>query len=107
MSDCLLRRLSSNQETCPDLPSFQTPSQTFTITAQNVDGTTDTGYTGTVHFGRSDSTAKLPAHYTFRAFDRGTHIFGGLVLKKKGQRSIKASDTLFSSITGSLSVDGS
>ncbi len=77
----------------------------ITVTAFDAYGNVATGYTGTVHFKSSDSTAKLPANYTFRASDKGTRIFTGLLLKKKGKQSITATDTLFNSITGSLSVE--
>jgi len=80
-------------------------SQTITVTVHNAHGTTDTGYTGTVHFTSSDAKAVLPAHYTFNASDKGKHTFIGLVLKKKRKQSITATDTLSSSITGSLSVN--
>jgi uncharacterized repeat protein (TIGR03803 family) len=77
-------------------------AQTFTVTIQSADGTTDTGYTGTVHFTTNDRTANLVANDT--APDMGTDPFSGLVPQKKGKSSI--TDTLFSSITGSLSADG-
>ncbi len=87
-------------------PSSVTAGVAFsvTVTAYDAYGNVATGYTGTMHFKSTDSTAKLPANYTFKASDKGTRIFSGLVLKKKGQQSITATDTLFSSITGSLSV---
>jgi len=77
----------------------------ITVTAYDAYGNVATGYTGTVHFKSTDSTAKLPANYTFKASDAGTQTFSGLVLKKKGNQSITATDTLSSSITGSLSVN--
>jgi uncharacterized repeat protein (TIGR03803 family) len=79
----------------------------ITVTAYDAYGNVATGYTGTVHFKSTDSSATLPANYTFQASDDGTHTFSGFVLKKKGKQSITATDTLTSSITGSLSVDDS
>jgi uncharacterized repeat protein (TIGR03803 family) len=47
----------------------------FTVTVQNPDGSTNTGYTGTIHFASSDARAVLPADYTFTAGDAGVHTF--------------------------------
>ena len=78
-------------------------SQTFTVTVPNAVGTTDTGYAGTADFTSNDRTANLIANDT--APDIGTDPFSGVVPQKKGKPSI--TDTLFSSITGGLSADGS
>jgi uncharacterized repeat protein (TIGR03803 family) len=67
-------------------------AQTFTLTALNPDGTTDTGYTGTVHFTSTDAQAVLPADYTFMAADAGVHTFT-VTLKTAGPQSITATDT--------------
>src|SRR5262249_35114600 len=45
----------------------------FTVTALNADGTTASGYTGTVHFTSSDPQATLPSAYVFTAADAGSH----------------------------------
>jgi len=78
----------------------------ITVTAYDAYGNVATGYTGTVKFKCTDSTATLPAKYTFKASNAGKHTFRGLVLKKKGTPSITATDThtLSSAITGSLDV---
>jgi hypothetical protein len=65
---------------------------TFTVTALNADGSTDTSYTGTVHFTSSDSKAGLPANYTFTSADAGVHIFSA-ILKTAGTQSITVQDT--------------
>ena len=83
----------------PSLTTAGTP-QTFTLTAQNVDGTTDTGYTGTVHFTSSDPKAVLPANFTFTAADDGQYTFTA-TLETAGAQSITATDTASSTITGS------
>jgi hypothetical protein len=70
----------------------------FTVTARNADGTTDTGYTGTVHFTSSDSQATLPADYTFMAGDAGVHTFTA-TLRTAGTQSITATDTTTPSLT--------
>jgi hypothetical protein len=75
-------------------------TQTITVTARYTDGSTDTGYLGTVHFTSSDAQAVLPANYTFTAADQGVHTFT-VTLKTAGSQSITAADTVFGSITGS------
>jgi hypothetical protein len=74
----------------------------LTITVQDAYGNVVTGYTGTIHFKSTDTTATLPANYTFTAADKGVHTFTGLVLRKKGNQKITITDTLNSSITGSV-----
>jgi adhesin/invasin len=59
---------------------------------------------GKISFRNSDSTAALPTNYTFTAADLGVHTFTGLILRKKGTQTITVTDTLDSSITGSVSV---
>jgi hypothetical protein len=76
-------------------------SGTFTITAKNANGTTATGYTGTVHFTSSDPLAVLPANYTFTAADAGVHTFSA-TLKTASTQSITATDTTKSTITGTV-----
>jgi hypothetical protein len=71
----------------------------FTVTAINFDGTTDTGYTGTVHFTSSDGQAVLPADYTFTPADAGVHTFSA-ILKTAGSQAITATDTATNAVTG-------
>jgi hypothetical protein len=73
---------------------------TFTVTVKNHDGSTDTGYTGTVHFTSSDLQAGLPANYTFTSGDAGVHTFSA-ALKTAGTQSITVTDTGTASLTGS------
>jgi hypothetical protein len=73
-----------------------------TITVQDAYGNVVTGYTGTIHFKSTDRTASLPANYTFTAADKGVHTFSGLILRKKGNQTITITDTLNSSLTGSV-----
>jgi hypothetical protein len=65
---------------------------TFTVTALHADGSTDSSYTGTVHFTSSDSQAGLPADYTFTSADAGVHAFSA-ILKTAGTQSLTAADT--------------
>jgi hypothetical protein len=66
----------------------------FTVTALNADGTTDTSYTDTVRFSSSDVQAGLPAIYTFTAADGGVHTFSA-TLKTAGTQSITVTDLTF------------
>ena len=77
--------------------------QTFTVTVQNADGTTDTGYTGTLHFTSTDPQAVLPADYTFTAANAGVHTFTA-TLETAGTQSITATDTANSLVTGSATT---
>jgi hypothetical protein len=63
-----------------------------TITVKNGDGTTATGYRGTVQFTSTDGTATLPANYAFLAGDNGAHTFGGVVLRTAGSQTITVAD---------------
>jgi hypothetical protein len=75
-----------------------------TLTAEDAYGNVATGYLGTVHFSSTDSTALLPANYTFTAGDAGVHTFTGLVLHKKGKQKVTATDTLNSSLTATDTI---
>jgi hypothetical protein len=77
-------------------------AQTVTVRAIYSNGTTDTAYTGTVHFTSSDAQASLPADYTFTAADAGVHTFT-LALKTAGAQSITATDTATASLAGAES----
>ena len=77
-------------------------SFSLTLTVEDAFGNVVTGYTGTVHFSSTDNKATLPGNYTFTAADKGVHTFTGLVLRKKGNQKITITDTLNSSITGSV-----
>jgi ELWxxDGT repeat protein len=83
----------------------------FTVTAENADGTTNVGYTGTVQFSTTDSRATIinPAtgnpvplqgfSYTFTAADAGVHTFS-TTLKTAGLQSFTAADTATAGLTG-------
>jgi probable HAF family extracellular repeat protein len=76
----------------------------LTLTVHDVNGHVATGYTGTVHFSRSDSTATLPKNYTFTASDAGVHTFTGVILRKKGKQTITVIDALNSALTATDSI---
>jgi hypothetical protein len=80
----------------------------LTVTAENPDTSTATGYTGTVHFTSSDAGAGLPTDYTFTPVDAGVHVFNPVVLNNPYNQpsTIKVSDvaTPFVSDTASITV---
>ena len=78
-------------------------SQTLTLRARDPYGNTVPTYAGTVHFSSSDTSPTLPGDYTFVAGDSGVHAFSSaVILRSAGSRSVTATDTVTSSITGSL-----
>jgi uncharacterized repeat protein (TIGR03803 family) len=81
-------------------PTAAGTAGTLTVTALNADGSTDTGYLGTVHFTSSDPLASLPADYSFTLADHGVHSFP-VTLFTVGTRSLTATDTGSGSVTGS------
>ena len=86
-------------------PASATAGASFgvTVTAKDSSNNTATGYTGTVHFTKSDSGAgsALPANYTFTAADAGAHAFpNGVTFVTVGSQSLTATDTTTASITG-------
>jgi hypothetical protein len=78
----------------------------ITVTAVDANGNTDPNYRGTVHFTTSDTQSPvLPADYTFTATDAGVHTFtNGVTLKTAGGQTVTGTDTVTSSINGSVSV---
>jgi hypothetical protein len=74
-----------------------------TVTAQDADGNTVSGYTGTVHFSSSDGQGQLPANYTFGAGDSGSHVFT-VTLETAGSQTVSVGDTVQTTATGSTTV---
>ncbi len=75
----------------------------FTVTAYDPYGNIATGYTGTVHFTSTDSSAALPANYIFTTANAGSHPFTA-TLNTLGTQTIFVTDTVTPSITGSASA---
>jgi hypothetical protein len=73
------------------------------VTLYDVYGNIATGYLGTIHFTSSDPSAVLPADYTFTTADAGKHTTFSATLKTTGTRSITATDTGNSNLTGTQS----
>jgi len=93
----------SLQLTAPGTAASGT-SFNFTVTIQNpVGSSTDTSFTGTVHFTSNDSQAVLPADYAFTSADKGTQTFGA-TLKTSGTQTITATDTVNGAITDAATV---
>ena len=62
-----------------------------------------TNYTGTVHFSSSDSSATLPADYTFVSGDNGQHVFS-VTLATLGTDTVSVTDNSTPPIKGSVSI---
>ena len=81
----------------------------FTLSLKALDpfGNLATSYTRTVHFTSTDNGAGviLPGNFTFTAADGGVHLFPlGATLQTPGARTIVATDTVQSSVKGSVGV---
>jgi serine/threonine protein kinase len=80
--------------------TVKAPASVTGLTAGNQ---LDPLYTGTVHFTSSDSSAILPADYTFKLRDTGSHTFT-VTLNTTGSQTITATDKNHSSIKGTATV---
>jgi hypothetical protein len=77
-----------------------------TLTVEDAFGNVVTGYVGTVHFSSSDSTATLPANYSFTAADAGVHTFTSkFILRKRGTQTLTVTDTQNSALTATDSIN--
>lgn len=87
-------------------PGSGTAGDAFNVTVTALDSgdAVDDTYVGEVHFTSSDTggSTVLPGDYTFTGtgFDDGVHTFTGVILTTAGNRTITATDTATSSITG-------
>jgi hypothetical protein len=80
-------------------------SQTqFAVVALDASNRPVRNYTGTVHFTSTDASAKLPAHYTFTADDRGAHRFTA-TFATAGTQTLTATDTASASLAGSAALN--
>jgi hypothetical protein len=88
-----------------DAPAAATGGDAFnvTVTARDANFNVATGYTGTVQFTSTASSATLPLNYTFTAGDSGTHVFS-VTLSSAGNITVTVRDTVTSSITGNDTV---
>jgi autotransporter-associated beta strand protein len=76
--------------------------QSVTVTVTDNYGNVISNYAGTLHFTSSDAKAVLPADYSFKAADLGTHTFQ-IALKTAGAQTITATDTANSSLKATAS----
>jgi thiol-disulfide isomerase/thioredoxin len=76
----------------------------LTVTALDANSRATLSDTGTIHFSSSDHNATPPVDYTFTAASNGVGVVS-VTLQEKGKVSITATDTLVSSLTGSLTED--
>ncbi|MEI6606098.1 MAG: Ig-like domain repeat protein [Verrucomicrobiota bacterium] len=84
-------------------PQVQGTAGSVTVTAKDSNGNVATGYTGTVVLTSNDGAATLPGSYAFVSGDAGVHAFGSVTLNTLGTRTLTATDTITSSITGTQS----
>ena len=78
----------------------------LTVTARDPYGNVAIGYTGTVHFRSSNSNATLPLDTTFTASDGGVHTFvNRTTLRRRGTKTVSVTDTLDSTITGTVNIN--
>jgi hypothetical protein len=76
------------------------PAQGFSISVTDAYGNAAPTYVGTAHFTTNSSKALLPADYTFTAADKGVHAFSAALFTAAPAQSVRATDTLHGSITG-------
>lgn len=77
----------------------------LTLTARDSTGAVVTTYTGTVAFTSTDSSAILPAPYTFTPGDLGTVTLPAAVeFRTAGTQSVTATDTAMPTLTDTLQV---
>jgi hypothetical protein len=91
--------------------AISAPASTFagaafsvTVTAKNPNGSTNTGYAGTVHFTSTDALAVIPGDYSFVPGDAGAHTFSGVILNTPHIRSIAVSDIATPFISASVVI---
>ena len=77
-------------------------SVSVSVVAQNSNGTTVTGYTGTVHFSSSDAAAVLPSDYRFQTSDQGS-MNATVIFNTSGNQSFTVTDAV-SNVMGSQDV---
>jgi hypothetical protein len=87
--------------------SNSTAGMPFAVTLTALDNLNSiaTAYSGTVTFTSSDPyPGVLPADYTFRPSDQGTHTFTGVTLFTTGTQTLTVQDTTNSTLTGSATI---
>ncbi len=84
-------------------PASATAGSSFNVTVTALDsfGNLATGYYGAVNF---SGAAAMTYPYYFVPADSGVHTFSGIAFSTAGFQTVAATDTVTSSITGSLQV---
>ena len=77
-------------------PASTGSGSSFSITVQtrNSAGSNMSTYRGAIHFTSTDSSATLPADYTFTSTDAGAHTFTGVVLRTTGSQTVSAAGVI-------------
>jgi hypothetical protein len=73
------------------------------LVAEDSFGNTATSYAGTLHLSSSDHSASLPADYTFKPADQGTHLFN-VTFATGGTQSLTATDVANPSLAGTATI---
>jgi hypothetical protein len=106
---------ASSEDDCGGAFAVTGTPAAFTVEALNAANQIVTGYTGTVSFTSSDTTATVSATktgtptsiatftYPFVAADNGKHVFY-VTFDKTGQQTLTVTDTTTSSATGTITV---
>jgi predicted secreted protein len=82
-------------------PRIAASTGSIRVTALDAAGKRVYSYRGTVHFTTTDPQAILPADYTFKPADNGTHVFvANVILKTPGTWSVSATDTAKAALKG-------
>jgi hypothetical protein len=95
---------TSHLDVSAAVPAVQ-PGTPVNVTVQALDQYNNPvpGYRSTVHFTSSDTTATLPADYTFTAADNGRHTFS-VTWRTLGRQTVFATDTMSNVILGGTGV---
>jgi hypothetical protein len=88
------------------LPGPASAGVPFDLVVRAVDafGQTAVGYAGTVTFATDDPDGGVPADYAFSAADAGMHTFVGAVTLYADGSTVTVTDTVLTTLTGSLVV---
>jgi hypothetical protein len=89
---------------CLDASAVSGSAFPLTVAAIDAAGLVDTGYTGTVMFSSSDSSAILPPSFSFAPEDAGVAVINGFVLAQFGTQTITATDAGNPAISGTLQI---
>ena len=79
-------------------------AQLATVTLRDAFGNVATGYRGEVGFSSTDTSAVLPADYTFTAADAGVHTFASVALTAAGSWGVTAAEPAPGSLTDTATV---